>query len=583
VSGSLSVGALAVKSAEGNAIGAVRLTLLRDKIELELLKVGAFHESFVPGALTESVRFEAPYSAIRGLVRRGEALVLTLDPRSPTPYTRFVLTHFTDLPLEALAAAHKQRARAIFVRGALPVPSGAAAALLVPDDLASGAIGRGAVGLVAFVAAFALCSAWVRVRSWGGPLAERLRDAVEKRIAAKLAIAPRDAFLAEDVTVITGDGPRGHEIPHVVPNVALRAPVRAAPAPSSVDAKPLDAPAKEALVARAPSPLGRVAAERTRIQAYALAAFAAVAVLGALALYRKIDRAPATSPATTAAATEAAPVETTPEVIAPPPPSCSCVRADSPLWASPMPALTTILTSRQKDESGRPIGVIAPAMGKKGSGHYDFELGIVNDAATAMRDIRVVITFARRNKKNERVGATDRGFFWAGELAPAQSVKWNVSAPGTEYRIDLDEKRVLGDGAGMVAPAPADAFVRLLAAKQPVVRLHAALMLAYLHDPRARDAVDNVGELSDSDERIREMIARASAPIIVCNAKYADDSLTACIANDGEAAADRIDLVEVGPEGRRFPIADSVPPHAGIVARVPGFGSPAEELTVKRR
>ncbi len=542
--GSFSVGALAIAESDGNAIGAVRLTVQPDHLELDLLKVGAFKESFVPGALTERVRYDAPYTAIRALVSRGDTLVLTLDPRSPTPYTRFALTCFTDLPLDALAVAHKRRSTAIFLRRIVPIPAGIAAAIAVPAELASGAAGRAAVGMLATLAALALAHLWVRVRSWGGPFSERLRDALERRIAERLAIALPGVALAPEV-----------ELPDV--------------------ATPIPVPLPRA--ARSPVSTGR--ARNVFATAFGLSLAAAFSV-GALALYRHIERG--APPATATSETEPSTTNTADETIpALPAPSCRCDRPDSPLWSTDLPALSLMLLPRQHDESGKPASVIAPVM-RKGAGRYDFEVAIVNNAATPLHDIRIVLTFARRNKKGERIAATDRGLFWAGDLGPAESVKWNVEAPGTELRIDLDEKRTLGAAKGQLRPASADAFVKLLAAKVPAIRLHGALMLAYLHDPRAREAAENLSGLSDADETTRDMIARASAPFFACRTTYDAGAIAGCAVNEGESSLENGILREVGPDGRKVPLSLAVPPHTGVSFRVDGFGPPAEEIQVEK-
>jgi len=193
----------------------------------------------------------------------------------------------------------------------------------------------------------------------------------------------------------------------------------------------------------------------------------------------------------------------------------------------------------------------------------------------------VVPDVVLRSPEGERTNATDRGLFWAGDLPPGESVKWNVQAPGTELRIDLDEKRTLGDKPGQLKPAPADTFVKLLAAKPPAVRLHGAMMLAYLHDARGREAAENLSDLSESDDRVRDMIVRAASPLFACNAGYKDGMLSACVVNDTENVVNNAVVQEVGPDGRRFPLAEVLPPHNGVAVHVDGFGTAAEELAIK--
>lgn len=581
MSTAFSVGALAVKNAEGNAIGAVRLTLFADRLELELLKVGAFTESFVPGALTERARFDAPYTSIRGLVRRGEALVLTLDPRCPTPHTRFALTHFTDLPLEALAAAHKRRTRAIFLRRLLPLPVGILAAALTPADLASGALGRASVGLAAFAATFSALHFWVRFRSWGGPFSERLARAFETRIAERLAIVPPLDTAVDEAPAALLLPPRRRE-PRPPPE---RKPWRA-PKPITAPAPPPMPPPTPEHVA-APSLVARVSGSGRALRAVGFAFAAAVFGVGAFAAYRWIDdsarlrlvdasaRAAAAQPPEPTTSAAPPPVEEPP-----PPPSCSCTRPDSPLWATRMPALSVVLVPKQRGEDGKLLPTIAPFLTKKGASRYAFDVAAVNNTSTPLKEVRIVVTFARRNKKGDRVGATDRGLY-AQSLAPGKSMKWSVSGPGTEYKVEISEKRVLGSAKGELAPAPPAAFVSLLGAKQPPVRLHAALMLAFLRDARARDAAENLSDLSDSDDAVRQMVVRATEPLSICDVVISDAGLDACVTNGTDAKTKPLEVFEVGAGGRGFPLGIGVGPHAGARIHIDGFDARAAELGVR--
>jgi len=159
------VGALAVAAREANAVGAVRLTLLPRRLEIELLRAGSFADGYVPGGLTRFVRFSVPYSAVRGLVRREHGVILSLDAAAATPYNRFFLTHFTDLPLEALASVHKRRMWATAIHWLVPLPLAAFVVEQAPSELCSGLLGRAsAFGLLALGAAYAIgvAAGWAR-------------------------------------------------------------------------------------------------------------------------------------------------------------------------------------------------------------------------------------------------------------------------------------------------------------------------------------------------------------------------------------------------------------------------------------
>ncbi len=586
MSGSFTVGALAIARPEANAVGAVRITLLPKRIELELLLVGSYTDSFVPGALTRSVRMSAPYTAVRGLVRRDDGVTLTFDSRVVLPFNRFVLVHFTDLPLEALASVHKKRARTAMLATLLPLPLALAAALLVPGELASGALGRGALAILVLVASATALRLAVRLRSYGGPLSDQLQSAFEHRLAQRLAIEPAASFETDPF-----DPPETRELrpePAPAPRALQPAPAPVAiePAPAALAIEPARLLVEPPPPAEIPSP--SIAAARhappPRARGLVFAALGVITVVAGLAGYRAIERAetPGRASATVEVSEPSPPAAPSSEGTTTSAwPTCRCAHADSPLWKDGLPVLTLIPISRQRDDAGRPASNIAPVV-TKGVPRYDFDMAVVNDAAVPLKDVRVVLTFARRNKRGERTNVTDRGLFWEGELGPGRSVKWNVEAPGSEVRIDVDERRKLGD----VPAAPADAFVKLLGARQPSVRLHAAVMLAYLGDGRARDAATGLSDLSDADERVRQMVLRASAPLRVCDLKAPEKgALEACLDNTSDHDEPELDLVEIAPEGggRRVSFGEPLAASTGRRVRFGGFGELPEELSLVPR
>ncbi len=106
------VGALALAGRRANAVGAVRITLMPDEIEVELVRVAGFSLGFAPGGVAEPVGFRAPLTAVRGLVREGRVLNLAFDPAVVTPYNRFALAGFSEDPAESLARTLEARDRA---------------------------------------------------------------------------------------------------------------------------------------------------------------------------------------------------------------------------------------------------------------------------------------------------------------------------------------------------------------------------------------------------------------------------------------------------------------------------------------
>ena len=182
--------ALAVADGPADAVGVVQLACEESTLALTLLRAGAYRPDFVPGTLAEAVTVHIPYSAVRGLVRRSRALVLTLDRSVPTPFHRFALARFTDDPAETLAPVHRAHRTASTLAWALPGPLGALAAALPPTDLVGGAIGRASTALltaIAIGATMRVVAAWL---AWGGPSSDRLRERFEVAISERLGLMP---------------------------------------------------------------------------------------------------------------------------------------------------------------------------------------------------------------------------------------------------------------------------------------------------------------------------------------------------------------------------------------------------------
>lgn len=563
------MGALAIAAERANAIGAVRLTLARDALEVELLRVGSFSTSFVPGALVEMVRFQAPYLSVRGLVEKDGALCLAFDPNVVAPFNRFTLSRFTDAPLEALVGAHRARVRWRTLATLLPLPVGVLAAWLLPEAMASGWLGRLAIGVLVSLGVHYAMRELARWVTFGGPISRHYRETFERRLAARLEIAPvlsPDLELPVDVPT---DEPLAPPIVHVTRQETASAPrarFRMAFALAAV----------VAFLVGSIAFIKEYAAPRRFQEAVELAA-ASEAVPG------DVDPRPsgpsdAQSP-TDDGASEGPPSEQVDYD------SCVCARADSPLWRGGLPALSVLPSSRDRDESGRPSSDVAAKPDEEDIYRFDFDIAVVNNTDDSLSDIKTVLTFARRNENDERVGATDRGLFWEGELGPGRAVKWQVEAPGTEMRIDGPDTPD-GAGSGLLqddAVAPADRFFRLTSARQRVVRLHGAMMLAYLGDPRARDAAMGLSGLSLDEERVRDAVVRASSPLKVCGAEGDETDFSVCVFNGTSKPAPGLLVREVIETGtaREVEVMSGIPVHEGFRVPFPlGDGPPPSEVVV---
>jgi hypothetical protein len=550
-----SVGALALAAPRANAVGAVRLTLAPEVLEVELLRVVGFSRGFAAGGVAEPVRFTVPYVAVRGLVRRGRMLYLALDPGVIAPYNRFALARFTADPAEALTRAYLARALARWVSYLVPLPFGALVGLLAPGSLVSGALGRASLAALLALAAWFALREIVAWQSWGGPLSDRSRDALEQAMAERLGLFSEPE-----------------------------------PEPATLDETPFPLGAARSLtrVRVAPDPPAPALSSRSIFTV----AFAAIFAVVVMALAKRLGDPAAIPPRVeTLQAGLAAASRRAHDAVAPEPaepgeepraapagaavgPRCFCQRAMSPLWAEGIPALQ-ILTFAGEDDLGS--GAV-PREDRPGSPRYDLDVAAVNDGAQPIRDVRVTVTFARRNKAGRRVGAVDRGLFWSGLLAPGHAVKWHVRAPGSEMKIDASVTGTLED-AGL-DPAPAVAFAELTRSRWRAVRAHGALMLAYLHDPRGREAALALDGRTPEDRLFLARIARAAAPVIACDAKIEGDRLGVCVFNGASTPREGLELRGLPAAAPRFPIAGKLGVHEGGRLDVPFAGPSPEEWAV---
>lgn len=587
------VAALALAEGRANAVGAVRLTCLEERLEIDLVRVGGYAAGFIPGAIAEAFRIEVPYTAIRGLSRQGRSLCLALDPAASAPHNRFSLARFTDDEAEALAGTYQARQQARLASWAAPLPLGVIVAAAAGPELVSGPLGVASLVAVVALGAWAALRWTVRALTWGGPVSDRLRDELERELALRM-----------------GFGAEGAERRSGAPNVqpgfvpAPEAPRQRPPQPApgrprsrrEITARGLPAMLRDRLGARAARramleapavPAQRATSAPPPVlpggRALALAGAAALGVVAAIALLQRFSERGAPLPpvpevarlAPAARAIDPSAIDL--EAADPDLPRCLCQRADSPLWKDGLPVLS-LLPSAGPEDGGHPMTPV--------DGEYDFDLAVVNNGATALRDVRVLLTFARRNARGERAGITERGLFWEGALRPGRAVKWHVSAPGTEVKVEPGVTAPLDDASGVASP---DAFFELTRARYRSARIHAAVMLAYLRDPRALEALRLLGPAAPDEERTLARVRRASADVIACGIAGTGDRLRACVFNASAAPVRGAALREV-PEGssepaegaRRWPIGAVIPVHDGLRLDLPlGEGGAPAELAVE--
>lgn len=594
VTHALTVAALAVADGPADAVGVVQLACEERSLALTLLRAGAYRRDYVPGTLAESVTVHVPYSAVRGLVKRSRALVLTLDRSVPTPFHRFALARFTEDPIETLAPVHRAHRMASTLAWAIPGPIGALAAALPPSELVGGAIGRASVALlVAIVAGVSMrgLAAWL---AWGGPASDRLREAFETAVSERLGLLPPplqapvlspEAALRRAATSPLAAEVRARSEPATAPGIAT-APTQQ-PSSGAASGSSAEAPsgvakylAPKAIDTRTPEahavPWARIVA---------LAGVAALGIVSALVFVKKYGTTalrpqPEVEDKVDA---ERAPVipRPPPEPAPPPPPReerCFCARADSSLWRDGMPVLS-VMTTTGPDA---PLTPPEPKLDEHDKPQFAYDVSIVNNGATPIRETRIVLTYARRDSQNRRIAVTDRGLYWGLPLAPGAAVKWTTEGPGTEVRIDKSELGTLE--SRKIAPAPADAFFALLRARYRVVRIQGATMLAYLHDPRAESGVEMIGAPNTLEAPIVRRLRAAARPIVACEIAVDEGTLSACVFNASTKGATGVTVREISDDeskpGRAWPVTPEVPVHDGIRVKWPLEGDPPVDVIV---
>jgi hypothetical protein len=523
----LRLGAIAIASRSANAVGTVRLSCAPEGLGIDLLHVGRFAAGFALLGVAQPVSFRVPYTAVRGLVRVGPVLHLSLDPAVARPYHRFSLCHFSEQAHAGLMRAFRVRAAARLLKLCLPGPLAGLAAWQVPGAWVGGPLGLGALGVLVAAGAWLVLGHMVDWLTAGGPGSDRLRDTFERVLGHYLGLEPLglDA-IAEPV-------PAGA----VADELGLRPALRGA--------------------------WGTVGKPRALATVSALAVVAGLGALLAVRNYGVVERV--VLPVDEGRTGAAEPVRRMFGAIvaqaAPRHEICRCSRALSPLWPSELPVLSILVAPRRGvidrlslapgetvavgQASIPPTSRIAESRAgeestRQGEGRprkrkrsrpvgpapeVELDVAVVNNGATSLQDVSLVLTFAQRAADGRRMAIMERGLSWAGELRPADSVKWRVEAEGTELRMDTR----FADKLGTSATADAAAFRALLGARLPAVRVHAAMMLAYLGDPRAREAADALGSLDGMAAQARAELVRTFEPLRACDPRPGPGALSVCV------------------------------------------------------
>jgi len=495
----MKVRAVAVASERSNAIGTVELECTPHGLMLVHLGVGSFSEDYAPGALTTGTRVLVPWAAIDRAEIEADRLFLAFDP-ALSPHHRLMLANFsTGTSVDPRSLRRKRSiARLAAGAGALIVAlAGAEAAgrLLGTGPAIATGVALGGALAVLLVGLFA-----DRLLAQGGLPEEGVREAFEremdvylpalersetpaapKRIRALTladlqGLLPRTTFAI--VITLTASGLAFVLVAHWALSgqperrtlAAGYGEPRRRPAP--VEEDPSEPPPPKPVAKRLPPAPPKPAP-------------AALPAAGTLALGDP----------------------------------CRCERADSLLWADPPPRLS-ILLLKQRVRPGR--GAIEHESVRKR--YTDIDVAVVNNGAGELDQITLQVLFFTRDAGNgHRSQSDNRPLFYEGPLLGGQAIKWSTDAEGTEVEI---QGPALGSlGAEGESAAPSDRFAELLAAHHRPVRLHAAMMLAYLGDPRAREGLLKLREALREDEGpYLDRLLQATSELRVCRLGVKQDA-----------------------------------------------------------
>lgn len=528
------VRAVAVAHERCNAVGTVELSCGPKGLWVRFVRISAFTDGYVPYPAIAGHSITVPYDQVVRVATDPEGLVhLTLDPSS-TPFHRLVLAglvrettfdhHFSWLQRARFEHAVTLAAIASW----LPIAAGLKALVPALSELL----------VLSIAATIALLFNGMR-RAIASRLVlfstrtERVRSELVSDLSLRLGPSRVQDLMTPGVAVASGQ-------------TAERAPERVA-APEGGGLGPLFATAG------------------------IVAAVALLAILVGRTIWlqpREAELLPAGDPSSAAGGpsnlSSAPPTPITPEpprpVVQLPP--CSCDRSESALWADGVPKLSVLSTNRPGKSSARKPSVYP-------------EIAVVNNANEDLKNVMLTVDFSQSASEGHPARHTgEQGLLYDGVLGPGQAVKWRTKGRGDEYTVTSSVSGKLGESG--VQPAPADAFQKLLNARTPSVRLHGAKMLAWLGDPRAREAVELLEREHRQDmEQSLSLIADALRPVRVCQPRITQGPtsssvrLEVCVFNASEEAHDRPALVARTGQGMdvqetRWIVEAPLPPGAGV-------------------
>ena len=499
------VRAVAAPSTESNAVGPVELECTVQGLVVRYLGVGAYQTGYAPGAVTTGTQIAVPWPALLEAQLRADHLFLAFEP-SVSPHHRLALVHFSD-GTSGDATEQKRRRRLLRILGiAATLVVGVTVTLQLPnwshrtDGIVTLLLGLGAA-IGTLLASYIVEGIWLpeprneeQIQQQFVQDLRRFRPVSVGRAAGDLTVAPPldwNELIARmprsTLAVLISLTAAG--LAFVLTTARFAAPPRtASPATQHPAAAPPGLVERAEYASkneeRALEPAAPVATGRDQAHSPPEASNPKTDVAGAVA----DSRGP-----------------------------CVCERADSVLWGAGFPRVSTLLigqSSRQhKDHS-----------------HLEIDLAVVNNSQESIPEVNLIVQFF---EDEGRKAMKERPLHYGSRLRPGQAVKWNVEARGTSFVVHNPMRELL-DSSG--AFAPVDSFAELLKANHRPVRLHGAMMLAFLGDARAKGGAIKLREaLRESEQPYLDRVLLSQADVITCDWRASEEGrvrkVSACAYN----------------------------------------------------
>ncbi len=542
--------AIAAPSNESNAVGSVELECTPAGLVIAYLGVASYADGYAPAAIARNTQVLAPWVAVQEVRATPEHILIVLAP-DVTPHNRLCLTRFGDDSAPPAVELLKRRRIVRLATAALMLASALSVGAHWPRW--SGASSQVTALVVGAGAALIVLGAGLFVDHWlsaGGPNSRQVRDAFLSElkfhrpkpviVGASRQRDPDERFEWVDLIRLL---PRStFAIVIVFSAMTLGAVL--------TSNWLLTAPEVEREATTRPEPPPVAASDSTAANTIPTEPTPA-----------------ATQPPTANPEPEPEP---TPEaegtIVAGEP--CECERSDSALWSLQFPRLSTLLI----EQRNRP---------HKEHQHLEIELAVINNGNTTLDEVNLMVHFYEGEGGEKRL-TKDRPLHYGAPLRPAQAIKWHVQARGTSFSVSNPLAQVLPEDEKELAGV--EAFAELLRANHRPVRLHGAMMLAYLGDQRAKaGALELRKALRESEGPYLDRVLATQSDLISCDWQWSDGGrvrdVAACVYNSSSKPIERAGLA-VRALDRVFDYRNPVAPPPLVIAeavmKLPGTFPPEQ-------